>query len=69
MERKPVKSSNIASVGYDEMQEVLQVEFKGGKTYDYFDVPSVVHEEMMSSDSVGKYFHKNVRSKFSSQAA
>ena len=39
MERIAVESSNLASIGYDEASMVLEVEFKHGGIYQYFDVP------------------------------
>ena len=69
MNRESVKSSMLKSVGYDESQGILQVEFNNGKVFDYFNVPPVVFREMMESDSAGKYFHKNVKSSFESREA
>jgi hypothetical protein len=42
MERKAVESSNLASVGYDEHEEILEIEFQHGGVYQYFDVPKKV---------------------------
>lgn len=61
MERKSVESSNIAEVGYDADYATLEVMFKDGKIYQYFDVPENVYDEMLSSDSVGRYFTVHVR--------
>lgn len=63
-EMKPVTSSNISAVGYDEESKTLRVVFVKGYTYDYKKVPERVFEEMMNAESVGKYFHANVRSDF-----
>lgn len=35
MEREPVVSSNIASIGYDENNNILEVEFNNGNVYEY----------------------------------
>ena len=61
MERQPVISSNIKSVGYDEDTETLEVEFKKGALYQYDSVPAEVHQSLMSAPSVGKYFSANVK--------
>lgn len=61
MKRDAVSSSNIAEVGYDSQFATLEVQFVDGKVYQYFDVPSNVYDEMMASDSVGKYFSSHVR--------
>ena len=35
MKRVSVQSSNICSIGYDENQSILQVEFNNGSIYNY----------------------------------
>ena len=64
MTRKSVESSNLRSVGYDEFLLVLEIEFKSGAVYRYYGVPSEVHDELINSESVGKYFNANVKSKY-----
>jgi len=64
MERILVESSNLESVGYDEENEILEVEFKSGAVYRYYDVPPEVYEELMTADSHGSYFYWNIRDVF-----
>lgn len=64
MKRIEVSSSNIVSVGYNAEQKILEVEFKGGKIYQYLGVPSQIYEEMMNSDSKGTYLHRHVRDRY-----
>ena len=64
MERTSVTSSNLASVGYDSNNQILEIEFKDGGVYQYFDVPEDVYEALMSADSHGKYFSANIRNDF-----
>lgn len=61
MERTYVTSSNIASIGYDAEQMILEVEFNYGAVYQYFDVPESVYEGLMAADSHGKYFDAYVK--------
>jgi len=61
VDRVPVDSSNIALVGYDATRTVLEVTFHGGSVYEYYDVPSHVHRELLSAPSKGKYFHQFIR--------
>lgn len=61
MERTPVTSSNIRSIGYDRTAHTLEVEFHSGGVYQYQDVPEATYDELMASPSVGNYFHKNIR--------
>ena len=65
MERSPVSSSNIESVGYDSDSLTLEVEFKGGSVYQYYDVPSDVYENFISAESLGSDFHHSIKKNFS----
>ena len=64
MEIVPVRSSNIASVGYDEESETLEIEFTTGAIYEYYDVPSAIHEGLISARSHGRYFHQHIRNRY-----
>lgn len=57
MERIYVESSNIASIGYDQEMLILEVEFRNGTIYQYYDIPSYIFEGLMQADSKGKYFN------------
>tara|TARA_R110002049_G_scaffold272440_1_gene449970 strand:+ start:2417 stop:2629 length:213 start_codon:yes stop_codon:yes gene_type:complete len=61
MKRASVESSNLASVGYDAENEILEIEFNNGGVYQYFDVPENVYEELMSASSHGQYFDRNIK--------
>lgn len=61
---KPVESSNLQSIGYNEKEKVLFVEFKTGSKYAYTNVNKEVYQELMSAESHGKYFHKNIRNSY-----
>lgn len=64
MKRQSVESSNLASVGYDAENEILEVEFKHGGVYQYFDVPQNVYKELMNASSHGVYFSANIRNNY-----
>jgi hypothetical protein len=64
MDRKPVTSSTIESVGYDALTAVLEVEFQGGCLYQYFMVPSSVHDGLMKAGSKGRFYGEFVRSRY-----
>lgn len=57
---KPVKSSNLAAVGYDDANGALIVHFKNHMVYRYADVPRETYEEMMVAESVGKFLFKEI---------
>ncbi len=64
MNRQPVTSSNVAEVGYDIDTMTLEVAFKDGTVYQYFDVPEAVHQEMISSSSVGKFLNGQIKNNY-----
>lgn len=64
MIRQPVSSSNIQSVGYDAESNTLEIEFKSGTIYQYFDVPQAVYQELLNASSMGQYFSSNIRSAY-----
>lgn len=61
IERQPVSSTTVASVGYDVSTATLEIEFVGGRVYQYFDVPQHVFEALMSAPSVGSYLNTEIR--------
>lgn len=59
-----IDSSNIDGVHYDQSKLTLDVLFKGGNLYRYFDVPEAMFNSLMSSDSKGKFFSSQIRGLF-----
>lgn len=64
MDHQPVKSSQIASVGYDSATQTMEVKFVRGGHYSYSGVTPDDHAALMSAESVGKHFASAVRGKF-----
>ena len=67
MTRKSVESSNLASIGYDAENEILEIEFNHGGVYQYFDLPENVYKELMNADSHGRYFVHNIKDDYEFQ--
>lgn len=61
MNRTPVASSQIASVGYDPKTETLEIEFPNGAVYSYSDCVPSVHERLMEAESIGKFFGQYIK--------
>lgn len=61
MDRAPVDSSAIASIGYAPEDQLLEVEFCSGRVYQYLDVPAAEHENLIAADSIGRWFNKHIR--------
>ena len=55
VERIPVESSMLRSVGFDAESETLELEFHKGDVWQYFGVPVEVYEHLMKADSHGSY--------------
>ncbi len=70
MERIPVKSSNIASIGWSAETETLEVEFKSKKEgeptklYQYANVPYDRYKAFLNAPSVGSHFAAHVRENY-----
>lgn len=60
----PVKSSNIAAMGYDPASRTLAVQFASGVQWRYADVPPAEYEAMQKAESIGSHFARHVRSAF-----
>jgi len=61
MDRVPVSSSNVVSIGYEANTQTLEVEFKSNAVYQYFGVPQQVHENFMNSGSKGQFLQQYIR--------
>jgi len=57
-----VNSSNINKVGYDNND--LLVEYKSGVLYKYLNVPKKLYEELLNSESKGRFMNSNIKGKF-----
>ena len=60
MKRSNVSSSVIASVGYDAKSATLELVFHTGGIYQYYGVPSMLYEQLLTADSIGKFFHEHI---------
>jgi hypothetical protein len=64
VERYSVASSNIASVGYDESSQTLEVEFLNGSIYQYYGVPQNVYDQLMQAGSKGRFLNTYIRNAY-----
>jgi hypothetical protein len=60
MKRIPVKSSNIAEVGYDEGTKILEIQFKSGGVYQYAGVEPYTHADLIGAESIGRFVNQNI---------
>jgi hypothetical protein len=64
IDREPVQSTSLASVGYDGAGKILEIEFISGAVYRYTAVPEKVYRELLAAESKGRYFSKNIRGQY-----
>lgn len=64
MERTPVSSSTIASIGYDSTSQTLEIEFINGHIYQYFDVPESYYLGIIGDASPGGYLSRHIKGVF-----
>lgn len=61
MEREMVDSSTVLSIGYEPTSSTLEIEFKSGGVYQYYNVPEPIYQQLMTSDSKGKFMHAYIK--------
>jgi hypothetical protein len=74
MERVPTpESSNLASIGYDQAQSILEVQFKPSKknpgqgpVYQYLNVPYEKWVGLLNSPSKGGYLSREIKGAYQS---
>jgi hypothetical protein len=64
MNRIPVTSSTASEVGYDPATMTLEIAFHNGTVYQYFDVPESVYQELMHSESIGKFINTQIKNSY-----
>lgn len=60
-------SSNVESVSFDDSTDTLTVEFAGGDTYEYLNVPASVYRSFQAAPSAGQFVHRNLKGRFQSE--
>lgn len=63
-EMQHVESTAIEMVGYDPIDSVLAVMFKGGATYLYSGVPQHLYDQLMVAESKGQFINRYIKPNF-----
>ena len=66
---RPVDSTSVAAVGYDEDRHELWVQFVGGETYVYSMVPASLYRELLAAESMGRFVNARIRSTYPARTA
>jgi len=67
IERQPVASTHLLSVGYHPGKQVLEIEFQNGDVYRYLAVPPAIAQGLHGAASKGRYFARVIRGRFKFQ--
>lgn len=67
LHRRPVESTLLASVAYFPERTLLELEFRDGALYYFFDVPAECFQQLMAANSKGVYFNHHIRNHFRHQ--
>ena len=61
MKRTYVMSTDIKSIGYEESDRSLEIEFLDSSVYQYQNVPKIAHLALMTAQAKGLHFHTNIK--------
>lgn len=61
-------STNVSRTEYNEEKQIMTVEFKNGKRYEYYDVPVNVWTESLATDSIGKFIQLKIKGNYTYKA-
>lgn len=64
MNREPVASSTIIAIGYDEQSQTLEIEFKTGSVYQYYNVTQALFEQLMQANSKGQFLAYQIKNAY-----
>ena len=68
MLRERVQSSHIASVGYDEEQQIMEIVFNDGRVYHYLEVPPERALSLLRAESKGRFLNSEIKPNFDHRA-
>mgnify|MGYP000415686133 CR=1 FL=1 len=61
MQRRYIESTMIDSIGYDASSSTLEIEFKSGAVWQYYDFPESTWYEFDGAESQGRFFHAYIK--------
>ena len=65
MERQAVRSRDIALIGYDSLNQILEITFRIGGVYHYAGVSEEIYKDFLAADSKGNFFEQKIKHNFS----
>lgn len=64
MTKYPINSNNILTVGYDEVKQILEIEFKLKVFYHYLDVPMDEFVAFLTAEDVEQFYFDFIQYKY-----
>ena len=64
MQGVPLESTSLAAIDYDLASRRLEVHFRSGERYLYFQVPPHTYQQLLQAESKGACFNRYVRNRF-----
>ena len=65
MEQVRVKSGTIRSIGYDESEQILEIQLHHGGIYRYFGVSKKIFDGLIKSESsYGQYYTRYIKNRY-----
>ena len=67
MKRTYVMSTDIKSVGYDETEQILEIEFLDSTIFQYKKVPKIAHLALMTAQAKGLHFNTYIKNEYAGE--
>ena len=64
MQPVQLKSTSLRAVAYHDQLALLELEFRSGAIYHYFDVSTSIYKALLRAESKGRYFNQYIRNSF-----
>jgi hypothetical protein len=64
MMREVVDSRTVVSIGYDALSETLEIEFKSGSVYQYYNVSESLYTQLTLAPSKGQFVNIYIRNAY-----
>jgi len=64
MSKYPINATNILAVGYDEVNQILEIEFRLNVIHHYFEVPLDEFVAFMKADDAEEFYFDFIQCKY-----
>jgi hypothetical protein len=64
MQPVQLHSTSLQAVAYQEQLGLLELEFRNGAVYHYFDVSESTYQALLRAESKGRHFNHYIRNRF-----